>query len=114
MTFYDQNHNVIFEQFVEAGEQSSLSFLGAVFDDPIIAYAQITAGTDPLQSGIQVSLNPIDLNPDELRCACGGALAPGTRSEVGSLCGLPASTVCNPKKQSRSERWVIFSKISKA
>jgi len=61
MTFYDQNDNVIFEQFVETGEQSSLSFLGAVFDDPIIAYAQITAGTNPLQNGIQASLSPIDI-----------------------------------------------------
>jgi len=60
MTLYDQNDNVIFEQFVETGEQSSLSFLGAVFDDPTIAYAQITAGTDPVSLANGVSLSPID------------------------------------------------------
>lgn len=46
MTLYDQFDTVIFDQYVETSSSSGLSFLGAIFEDPIIAYAAITIGTN--------------------------------------------------------------------
>ncbi len=44
MTFFNQEDEVIFQRSAEAGGFGSLSFLGAIFDDPIIAYAQFDVG----------------------------------------------------------------------
>lgn len=46
MTLYDQSDSVIFNEYVEPSNNAGLSFLGAVFDSSIIAYAAITIGTD--------------------------------------------------------------------
>ena len=44
MTLYDAVGNVLASEFVLAGENGSLSFLGFIFDEAVISYASITVG----------------------------------------------------------------------
>lgn len=50
MSFYDTYDNLLFKRNVLAGANSSLSFLGVLFDDPLIARVSITAGLEGFDS----------------------------------------------------------------
>lgn len=44
MTLYDAVGNVLADEFALAGKNGGLSFLGVIFDEAVIAYAEITVG----------------------------------------------------------------------
>lgn len=50
MSFYDGDDALLFERYVLAGANRSLSFLGVLFDDPEVARVSITAGLDGFDS----------------------------------------------------------------
>lgn len=44
MSFFDIAGNLLFEQFAQGNDDDDLSFLGAIFDEPEVAYVSIAGG----------------------------------------------------------------------